>query len=718
MKYWDVAKRYPPQIVARLILDKVWRDSHHAWGRWRAKAFGTRISNEGFRAALTSEFRAEKVVAEWIRSGQGPTFFIHHSQCNNIVAAIRKHFPELEKTTIAAADRVCEHVFDLLGSGPVQLGEKIDWHVDFKTNHRYNPQAYFADIHPAAYPGGHDIKVPWELSRFQHIPWLGEAYWFTGDEKYAREFVAQVTDWIERNPSEFGVNWTTSMEAAIRLVNWFWGLAFFRGSPTLTDEFLTELAKSFLAHGRHIFRNLERHDTYTGNHYLADLVGLIFLGSLCPYFKEAENWHKFGMVELWKEMDKQVYPDGVDFEASIGYHRFVTEFFVSAVVLCQLNQLEVSGQVLERLEKMLEFVLHYTKPDGTVPLFGDFDNGRLQRLKVWGEADREWLDHRFLLALGAVIYGRDDFGQGAGDQWEEAVWMLGERALTAKEALESKSLELLKLPSRSFPVGGIYVMRHGDLYLAVEAGSNGQNGNGGHAHNDTLSFELFAGGQSWIIDPGTYAYSGDFEARNTFRSARYHNGLLVDGREPNQIDKVALFSLPDAISPEVDAWRSTSESDIFSASYISVPSTRVKRTFVLDKQQNCLLIQDEVVSPGQHVLEAYLHCAPARLKVADNVARVEQSNGTLVVKVLSGAADFLLSEAAGSLSYSYGLQVQAPVMYFKTEFTDRVTLCWLVALTRKDFEPDSQMSGHALFDKSYLQMTEWLQAITANDLRR
>ena len=59
-----------------------------------------------------------------------------------------------------------------------------------------------------------DIKVPWELSRFQHFTILGQAYILSKEEKYAQEFVNQVTDWIEHNPVGFGVNWACPMDVA------------------------------------------------------------------------------------------------------------------------------------------------------------------------------------------------------------------------------------------------------------------------------------------------------------------------------------------------------------------------------------------------------------------------------------------------------------------------------------------------------------------------
>ena len=143
------------------------------------------------------------------------------------------------------------------------------------------------------------------------------------------------------------------------------------------------------------------------NHYLSDIVGLVYLGLVFSEFKEAKKWREFGIKELVKEMKKQVYPDGVDYEGSVSYHRLVTELFLSATLLCLKNGITFPGWYMERLEKMIEFVMYYTKPNGSSPQIGDNDDGRLHILSNYGSWNS--LDHRYLLAIGAVLFDRSDF---------------------------------------------------------------------------------------------------------------------------------------------------------------------------------------------------------------------------------------------------------------------------------------------------------------------
>ena len=680
-----LARSLPPRRLLERGAAKLGRALRRRWRKGRDRLLGTGISGGQLRSALRPDLGDESGLLEFLRSGCAPAFFVTPGNAGAIVSGLERHCPEAMALSVSAADRACAHIFDLLGSGPVALGETIDWHADFKSGHRYDPRAYHTDLSPASPPGGHDIKVPWELSRCQHLVWLGQAYSLTGDEKYPREFVRQVTDWIEANPPAFGVNWVCAMDVAIRSVNWLWACHCFQRSPAVTDEFLLTFNRSLLAHGRHIIGNLERSDEITSNHYLSDLVGLAYLGLMCPQFREARKWREVGLRELWREMRRQVYADGVDFEASISYHRLVAELFLSAILLGGLHEVAVPADVMARLEKMIEFVMHYTGPDGTAPLFGDCDNGRLHRLKAWAVPEREWTDHRYLLAIGAVLFQREDLGLAAGDQWEEALWLMGEQAIRFKESLDQRHLPPPELGSRLFPHGGLCFLRGGGAYVAVDAGANGQGGVGGHAHNDTLSFEFAFGGRPWVIDPGTYVYTADFDARNRFRSSRCHDVLVIDGQEINRFESHELFAMLDDARPVVHTWDPSAERDLLIGSHHGYerlePPAFVRRAFWFEKPTGRLLVMDEVGIAGHHAFACDLHLAPAAIEIEGRVAWVESpgSEWRLAVCVVSPAGRVNLAASTGWSSAGYGSRNPVPVLSVGGEFDDRLSLaCVLV----------------------------------------
>ncbi len=310
---------------------------------------------------IASEFRARvsREEPDAVQTLAAPAFwrgherrglFLSPEEWRDRIALLSQVEPAAKRLIVAEADRICAHTFDLLGSGPRYLGESVDWHVDFKSGYRFNPNAYYKRIRPAAYPGGYDIKAPWELSRCHHLVRLGQAWQLTGSRRYADEFVTQVSQWIESNRYGYGVNWVSSMEVAIRAVNWLWGLALVTESPSVDDKFLEKLASSLLMHGQHVINNLERPERgYAGNHYLANLVGLVHLGICCAFLNPAKDWLAFGSTELWKETLQQVNADGVSYEGSIPYHRLVAEMLVSTILVCKKNGVPVPQEVMDRV---------------------------------------------------------------------------------------------------------------------------------------------------------------------------------------------------------------------------------------------------------------------------------------------------------------------------------------------------------------------------------
>lgn len=638
----------------RMYLTNIHRKASKAIKYAKAKVKSTRLSNHALRKALKPECRTNDFIA-WMENRAKPVFFINFHSKDKPVKLIEREYPDSIERTIQAADEICHHIFDLLGSGKVNLGERIDWHADFKTGYRWPLKHYIRYRVTPDRPC--DIKVPWELSRCHHFVTLGKAYWYTNDEKYAREFVAQITDWIEANPPEFGVNWRCTMDVAIRAVNWIWAYYFFSLSPSFTAEVKREFLKSILSHGRYIINNLE--EISGGNHYLSDGVGLVYLGVLFPEFKESKKWLDKGLEIVFGEMEKQVYHDGVDFEMSISYHRLVLELFLSSILLCLKNDISVPEKVMERLEKMLEYVMYYTKPDGTCSLLGDADNGRSHIL-----ADNDIIDHRYLLSTGAVLFNSADFKKASGGFNEESFWLLGKEGLEKFHAIPTSEASL---KSKAFPKAGIYIMRHDDLYMIVDCGDNGYDGQGIHGHNDTLSFELCAYGHTFITDSGTYVYTAAPVWRNRFRSTAYHNTVVVDKQEMNPIDetRLRLFSLPTVAQPTVNKWDTTTEYDLLDAQHngyerLPEPVTH-RRQIYFDKKDGYWIIKDILTGEGEHLFEWYFHFdSDIKVEIVDALSVKTQSSSAAGVILHPLKAEGFNVELVDSwVSKSYGIKEQA-----------------------------------------------------------
>lgn len=284
----------------------------------------------------------------------------------------------LKNDILKDSEKIINHIFSFLSDKEYNLGKNINWNQDFKSGFIWKNN-FYKNIKVVDLNNDADVKVPWELSRFQHIFTLGKAYWITNDKKYYNEFKEEILDWIEKNPIYMTVNWTCAMDVGIRAVNLIFGYFLFKDLLDEDKEFLNLLNNSLFNHGRFIIKNLEKGIAYSNNHYLSDLNGIIFLGL---YFKklnnlEASHWLEFGIRELEKEMFIENNQDGTNYETSTSYHRLVTELMFYPMYLCELNNIDFSKKYKERLEKLFEFMAKVTKKNGKIPLIGDVDNGRL-----------------------------------------------------------------------------------------------------------------------------------------------------------------------------------------------------------------------------------------------------------------------------------------------------------------------------------------------------
>jgi hypothetical protein len=519
-----------------------------------------------------------------------------------------------ETADITRADRIVDdHCWPLLGFGEKCFGKEIQWRRDPLSNYVW-PLDYHRDL-KLMRTDGSDVRVLWELNRVGHFLTLASAYSLTKDERYAAEFFSQLRSWAVQNPYGRGPNWNCAMEVALRAMNLLAAFETLRQSPQLDFDSLTFLLKLLQQHGDYISRNPEFSYIATSNHYLSDVVGFLWLGVMLPELEDEEGWRDSGWVAMLREMDKQVLADGADFEASTGYHRFVTELFLYSFMLCRANDVDIEQRYWTRLHQMLKYVRAYLRPDGFAPLIGDTDSGQVLPF-VPRRAD----DHAYLLTIGADVF-------------------------------DDPELKTPCVTSSSFPDAGMYIMRDGDLYLCFNASGVGINGRGSHGHNDALSIEVSAGGRALIVDPGTYVYSADLEKRHQFRSTAYHSTVQIDGLEQNAIDVRTPFVIGNEAKPRVLEWKTGDDFDKVVGEHYGYPVVH-RRTVVFNKRARAWLIDDEFFGEGEHVYEVRFHLAPG----------VEPHE--LTIKCLSTDVQPVLERQGVSRDYG--------------EVSDAISMCWRI----------------------------------------
>lgn len=561
----------------------------------------------------------------------------------------------------AAADRAASRTVDLLGSGPVTLGRPIDWHRDFKSGCRWPAATHFTRISLNAGAGA-DPKVPWELSRGLHLVALAQSAVLDGRDDHAAEAVAQIEEWIAANPPEYGINWVSPMDAALRAVNWIWTAALLASRPSVSDAFYAGLLGSLAAHGRFIDENLEEHsDGIRTNHYLADVLGLLYIGLCAPALVCAPRWAAFARAALEREIEAQVLEDGASFESSIPYHRLTAEMFLSAAALASHHGVPFSERYLARCAAMLEFTLAYTKPDGTAPQIGDADDGRVH---VLSGHDADPRDHRHLLAAGAVLFGREDFWRASGARWPEAIWIAGAQAAASWPVPPAPAA---RVESRAFPNAGVYILRGGLDAVTVAAGAVGTNGLGNHKHNDLLSIDVHLDGEDILVDAGTFVYSSDPGARNAFRSTSMHNTVMIDGVEQNSIP-AHLFAMGSDAVPTLRAWEPSASGGRVAVEhdgYARLDAPVVHRRDVTLAETG-VQIEDVFEGHGLHELSwTFLFAPGTEVRGCASGWAVRTASGAAVRLTLprdaaGGALAVAAEISAGCVSPRYGVRITAP----------------------------------------------------------
>jgi len=587
----------------------------------------------------------------------------------DILGLVHANFPEWISDAVAQADRVCGHRIQVLGHGEILLPSRIDWTANPVTGDRW-PSKYWADYDLVRQCGAGDPKVVHEINRHRHLIALGRAYFYTGDERYSGEAIAQLESWIEQNPEGIGINWHSSLEIAIRALSWLWTIFLLLPSRQFDDRRVERIMPTLFAHFAHIYRYPSVYSS-PNTHLLGEAAALYAGGTIFSELKEGRKWRTLGESILIREARRQVLEDGFHSELSLYYHSYALEFYLTAMALARHNKTDFPESVQQRIETMLDALLHVARPDGSIPLLSDDDGGQATGLCRTG-----YRDVRHLLSTGAVLFARSDFKWRSHHFHEETLFLLGREGYGGFERLDSQSPRCM---DRLFPNAGYFAGRSGwdntDDHVLFDFGGLGFSG-GGHGHADALSVVMSSGNEELLVDSGTGIYNTAPKWRNYFRSTRAHNTVVIDGTdqaEPsgtfqwkNSFNSLLLrhFASPgwSYVEAEHDAYR-------------RLGREVTHRRRLLRVRPQCWVIADDFRGDGTHTFDSYFHFSPdAKVVTVPGTSRtsahVHANNGecglrlsffasaNVIADVVHGLADPL----QGWISDTYGNIRSAPVL--------------------------------------------------------
>ncbi|MEO8008505.1 MAG: alginate lyase family protein [Betaproteobacteria bacterium] len=430
-------------------------------------------------------------------------------------------------------------------------------------------------------------------------------------ESRASQHRRLVTRWIGENPPGIGVGWEP-YPLSLRIVNW---IKWSSGGFKLTQETLDSLAVQV----RFLSRRLEFH--LLGNHLFANAKALIFAGA---FFEgaEAEKWLDRGLRILDRELTEQILQDGGHFERSPMYHAIIVEDLLDLVALAETFAIETLKERAIRwrptAKKMLRWLSVMTHPDGRIAFFND--------------------------AAFLIAPSRADLEKAA-----------REVGVVVSADLEEGITRL--------ETSGYVKLQSGAATAIVDVAPVGPDYLPGHAHADTLSFELSWNGSRVLTNSGTSTYEPG-ERRLWERSTAAHNTVVVDGENSSEVwagFRVARRAYPFdvKVSEDGDELQVAASHDGYrrlSGSPIHRRQITLTRTLVR--------IKDEINGRGTHQAQGLLHLHPDMQveQVADDCIQIQLPDG-LKLNVRSQGG-LKLNLKMGTYAPEFGLIVPRLVIHW------------------------------------------------------
>jgi hypothetical protein len=156
---------------------------------------------------------------------------------------------------------------------------------------------------------------------------------------------------------------------------------------------------------------------------------------------------------------------------------------------------------------------------------------------------------------------------------------------------------------------GFVVIRDGGDYAIVDVGKPCPEYLPAHAHADLFSFELWLGGEPFVVDSGVFTYEAG-EWRDYFRSTRAHNTVEVTGENQTEVwsaFRAARRAMPSGVAVTRDGEALVIEGRHDGYRRLRVPVTH-RRKFVLLPE--ALLVIDDLEGDGATTAASRIHFAP------------------------------------------------------------------------------------------------------------
>lgn len=539
-----------------------------------------------------------------------------------------------------------------------------DWDME-KTN---IPYQFKNEIDWKAMPND-DEEWCYMLNRHKYWIDLGKAYLLTGNEKYAKGFVKQVTHWIANNPLDDSLknySWRR-IEAGIRCENWIKSFEYVKKSKSITPAFLSKFLESLYQQGVYINSAFSGF-SQTSNWGVLEYQGLFNLSLFLDDFKIAPQWQTDAIDKLTTCINLQILEDGTQWEQSPMYHNEVFHCYMNVNLLSQQKGIKLPEVLVKKTKEMAYANVKWQKPNYHQPLLGDSDD----------------TDLRGLLTLAASIFDDPVLKSRAFNTLDyETLFIKGMENNKIYENIPSKFPDFLSAYQQS---SGDFYMRSSWEADATYTSFHLKKLGCGHGHDNLLHFTIFANGRDYLIDGGRFSYV-DNEWREFFKNNKSHNTLGVDDLT-NSIYKDSWLNTFEARSQGVYT-KITTDFD-----YAEAENTAYKRLVdpvfikrrMLYLKPDVWLVFDSFSANGNHAYAQYFNFPNKNIQIENEGLTTTYADTNLRIQPIK-ASEIKLSDAWWSSEYNLKEETKRAEIFKQSEgFTSFITLLYFPDKTNLKYE--------------------------------
>ncbi len=520
------------------------------------------------------------------------------------------------------------------------IGKAQQEKADNALIHLFQPQKgygyydYGKDINWQYWPVK-DNEVRWQLHRVTWWQAMGLAYRGSKDEKYAKEWIFQFRDWMKKNPLGLSADndryaWRP-LEVSERLQSLPGTFNLFVTSPNFTPAFLLDFLNSYNQQANYV----PKHYSEEGNHLLFEAQRVLGAGAFFPELKMAGEWRRSGIDVLNREIVKQVYPDGIQWELSPAYQVATIDIFLRGYNAAKMSGLanEFPPGYIKTIEEMIVATAKISFPDYNNPMFGDAwlvkKEERVKRFQNWSE-------------------------------------VFPSNQLIKYFATEGKEGQLPGYLSSALTPSGFYTFRNGwdekSTVMILKASPPGKF----HAQPDNGTFELWVKGRNFTPDAGAYVYSGDAainKLRDWYRQTRVHNTLTLDNQ-----NMVVTKAVP-------KKWQTGNDLDVLTYTNPSYHELNHQRSVLFIDRQYFLIV-DRAIGKATGTLNVHFQLKedsnPVFDKAGKKVYTSYPDGNNLLIQSLN-TDNLSLAEEKSKVSYEYMKETDRPAFSFEKSKTDAQT---------------------------------------------